>query len=976
MPGRNPPKAPREPLVGRDRELASVLGALSTAADGTPQAVIITGEAGIGKTRLVREASAHARASGFVVASGGCSPASGGRLPYGPVSDMLANLMREAPELPELTSVATWRALGPLRMETPEAMSDSGLAATRLFAAVGDLLESLSRHRPTMMIIEDVHWVDPASMDLLAFTARRLRSGRVLLVITVRPEGARTRSPDHSALAELKRLPDVWGIDLGPLSGAALGDLVRSVADPPSEQRCARIAELSQGIPFFALHLARHDTDEVPPRLRDVLLSSVDDITDEQRSLLVLLTVVGSCDEPALLVRATGGSAERLGVATRDLVRRGLIVVDGNAVVLRHALLREVIVADTVPSERVVAHSAAADFFLTSPAAEQPHRAAQLAHHLLESGRHEAALRYALQGARHASAIWAHEDARTCYAAVERLWGLVADAEQVTGARQVTVLFEAAAACRWCGRLEDALARLQHADQLAVTVVDRARIAHLRGQVMWAAGNMSASVEAYDVALDLLPLGTDDQLRAAVLAALAHGCMAIGQARSAIDWAGQAVALSGAGGSERVRLHASITAAAARAQLGDVEAAVTELRVVLPEVRALDDLELVLRCYGNLTFALGLGCRYEELAATAAEGLAAAARYGPVVSLASTLISNEVSALVALGRWDEAVRTATRALADAAAEGVAGQLQASLAEVAVARGDHAETERQLAAARGSGGQNPYVATDLAITVADQHLWDHDPAAAITVLAEILPGLRQQDDALLVLQACWRALRAQADLAEISVPLRRAGVTGPRDDLLAAAREAAAGTTLPVCAAVLSAVEAEAARIGAEDQPEQWTAVVEANAALGRRYVQAYGLMRLATALLRRQARSRAETALRSALDEATVLGAEPLLAEIRTVARVGGLRLDPAPGSDAGPAVQVDRRLDGLTPREREVLALLTTGATNRVIARNLFISERTASVHVSNILTKLGAANRTEAARFALRLDLDSPGG
>ena len=507
VPGRNPPKAPREPLVGRDRELASVLGALSTAADGTPQAVIITGEAGIGKTRLVREVTVHARASGFVVASGGCSPASAGRLPYGPISDMLAHLVREAPELPELTSEATWRALGPLRMETPEAVSDSGLAATRLFAAVGDLLESLSRHRPTMMIIEDVHWVDPASMDLLAFTARRLRSGRVLLVITVRPEGARTRSPDPSALAELKRLPDVWGIDLGPLSGAALGDLVRSVADPPSEQRCARIAELSQGIPFFALHLARHDTDEVPPRLRDVLLSSVEDITDEQRSLLVLLTVVGSCDEPALLVRATGGSAERLGVATRDLVRRGLIVVDGNAVVLRHALLREVIVADTVPSERVVAHSAAADFFLTSPAAEQPHRAAQLAHHLLESGRHEAALRYALQGARHASAIWAHEDARTCYAAVERLWGLVADAEQVTGARQVTVLFEAAAACRWCGRLEDALARLQHADQLAVTVVDRARIAHLRGQVMWAAGNMSASVEAYDVALDLLPLG-------------------------------------------------------------------------------------------------------------------------------------------------------------------------------------------------------------------------------------------------------------------------------------------------------------------------------------------------------------------------------------------------------------------------------------------------------------------------------------
>jgi DNA-binding CsgD family transcriptional regulator len=969
-------------MVGRETELTALHDALITAAAGIPQAIVIRGEAGIGKTRLVREAAARARTDGFVVASGVCSPASGARLPYGPIVEMLTRLEREAPDLPRLTSEATWRALAPLRMEMPEAAAsgpaaDSGLAATRLFAAVNDLLETLTDRQPTMLVVEDVHWVDPASMDLLAFTARRLMHGRLVLVITVRPEDTRTRSPGRTALAELRRLPNVHGLELGPLSGEDLRELIESVPEPPSAERRDRITELSQGVPFFALHLARHDTEELPPRLRDVLLSSIDDLTDEQRSLLVLLTVVGDCAEPGLLSRATGGSVDRLSITTRDLLGRGLLTVDGNAVGLRHALLRDVVVADTLPSERVVAHAAAAEFWLASPAAAQPHRAVQLAHHLLECGRHQEALRYALRAARHAAGIWAHEDARACYAAVERIWGLVSRGEQVTGVTHLTVLCEAATACRWSGRTGEALEKLQHADRLASSGVEHARVAHVRGQVLWATGDMDASLDAYREALDVLPPAGENQLRATLLAALAHGCMATGQARAAIDWAGRAVALSSADGEVRIRLHASITAAVARAQLGDVDAAVAGLADLLPEVRALDDLELVLRCYGNLTFALGVGCRYDELASTAAEGVAAAARYGSVVSLASTLISNQVNALVALGRWDEAIGVATEALTEVTAEGVADHLHALLAEVAVGRGDWAEAEVRLTAARTSGGQNPYVLSALAITVADQHLWNHEPAAAADALAVALPRLQEQDDALLVLDACWRALRAEADLAETVVPVRRVGAAGQRDELLAWARTAAAGTTLPVGRAVLLASEAEAARADATDHAQHWAAMADAEAGLGRRYVQAYALMRSAAALLRGQARAQAETALRAAHGYAEDLGARPLLTEIAILARIGGLRLDgaepTAPIRRAGLDEQGSPRL---TAREREVLALLTTGATNRMIARSLFISERTASVHVSNILTKLGVANRTEAARLALRLHLDSADG
>lgn len=159
-----------------------------------------------------------------------------------------------------------------------------------------------------------------------------------------------------------------------------------------------------------------------------------------------------------------------------------------------------------------------------------------------------------------------------------------------------------------------------------------------------------------------------------------------------------------------------------------------------------------------------------------------------------------------------------------------------------------------------------------------------------------------------------------------------------------------------------------------DEPEQWIEAAQANAALGRTYVQAYCLMRAAAALLSGQARAAATEVLRHAHRLAAGLGARPLVEEIQTLLRVGGISLgpDPSPDAPSGPGAADPL---GLTPRERQVLAILTTGATNRRIARTLFISERTASVHVSNILAKLGVANRTEAARIALRLNLDTDG-
>jgi ATP/maltotriose-dependent transcriptional regulator MalT len=481
---------------------------------------------------------------------------------------------------------------------------------------------------------------------------------------------------------------------------------------------------------------------------------------------------------------------------------------------------------------------------------------------------------------------------------------------------------------------------------------------------------MGASLAAHRRAEALLPATGEPRLRSAVLAALAHGLMATGQSQEAEKTARAAAALATAAGADRERIHASITAATARAQLGDVDTAVLALRDCLPEAHRLDDIELVVRCYGNLTFALGIGCRYEELAAAAADGLRACRRYGPVVSLASTLMNNQVNALVALGRWDEAVEVAGAALDEATAGSVGLHLRIALADVAVARGDAREADRLLTQANELGADDPYLTSALSVVRAERALWDRQPHVAASAVAAVLPSLQAQDDALPLLEACWLGLRAAADLAESQVPRRRAGQSPPASiELLDLAHAAAERTALPVAAVVLSQSRAEADRISGADVAAGWAAAAAANAELRRPYFRAYCLLRLGAAELRRQARSAARAALSEALRLAGALGAGPLAAEIRTLASVADLRLDGA-APPPPPAGRASEAPYGLTSRECEILELLTTGATNRLIGRSLFISERTASVHVSNILAKLGAANRTEAARIALRMD------
>jgi DNA-binding CsgD family transcriptional regulator/tetratricopeptide (TPR) repeat protein len=964
------------PPVGRDRELAQLNDALADAMSSRPRVVIIDGEAGIGKSRLADETVRIASRDGFLAAVAGSTPGEAARVPYGTAIELMLELRRQQPTLAEVISQEDWHSLEPLiRVGNAEpVVTDPGLSTLRLLSAFTELVKSLSRRVPLLIVIEDGHWLDAATLDLVEYVCRRLRGDRIMVLITNRAGHLGARG--HGALVELRRLPTSRGIALGPLDEASTATLLSSLPFPPSPQRRREIVTASQGVPFYAVHLGRFDDGSIiTPHLRDVLLASISGISPAERASLILVAVLARATEPGQLRMAIGCSLNDFRSIEHTLVDRGLLVSEGQSLTYRHGLLREIVLDDARPSELAEAHGQAASILLASPADVRRRRAVELAHHLREAGDHRAMLEHAVAAARAAAAVWAFNESRGLYVAVRSSWHMVDDSDRIAGLSYPKLLYELARTGRWCGDFAESLRLLDEAQSIPADDVEAADLEYLRGQVLWSAGQMSSSLAAYQRAVSLIDADGGSG-RADILAALAHGWLSTGRAEEAVAAADRAVVAADAADLDRPRLQAMITRAAARAQLGLVDDAVVELRRSLTTSIELDDLELVLRSYGNLTYALGLACRYGDLAEAAEEGLAVCRRYGPVGAVASTLVNNQVNALISLGRWDEATSVATEALDEAGAGAVSSHLRSLLASVAVARGDRSEARKQLDLARESGHDNPYLSSALAEVEAELALLDHHPTAARAAISEALAVLADHDDPMLVLDACCLGLRAIADAAELTIPARRAPPEESRDDLLAIAARAATRTGLPVVDAVLAVIEAEAARITGADTAEQWSVAAERQQVLQRPYWQAYCLFRLGTVCLRGQARRRAARALGAAAELAEVLGAKPLLDEITVVMTTSGLQADLARTME--PKRQARSAPLGLTPRERQVLPLLVAGATNRMIARALFISERTASVHVSNILAKLGAANRTEAARLAvtMHLDTDPDGG
>ena len=525
--------------------------------------------------------------------------------------------------------------------------------------------------------------------------------------------------------------------------------------------------------------------------------------------------------------------------------------------------------------------------------------------------------------------------------------------------------------------------------QAAIRLVDesaqpvRRGLLHERlGRYAWIAGQGELANHAYETALRLIPADPPSEARARAIAGLAQILTLGARFEASRGFAEEALSLARVVGARDVEGHALNTRGMDRAIAGDVDGGLEDLRTALAiavEVGIVDDIG---RAHANIAWLLDVAGRLEEAVEAAATGIAVSDRLGLIRFFGAHLLCGQADYLYRLGRWDESERAVRRA-EEVGSLGINGILeQELLARLAIARGRYdegAERLRPLASLAERASDIQFV-SPVQASLALLALWQGRPEDAVAQLAAAIPRLDFTPE-VRIGELYALGLRAAADAADLAVARR-----APDDErraiesaapLLAGMRRrhAEVVSMRPVFTAQSEAwmllCEAEDARLHRRADPHRWVACAEAWERLGLPLPVAYARWREGEArLAARGDRVLTAAALRTALEVAQRLGAQPLAGEVVSLAARARLSLDQEEESGAPEAHDVAADL-GLTPRERDVLELVALGRTNRQIADELFISQSTAGVHVSNILGKLGVTGRGEAAAVAYRLGL-----
>jgi predicted ATPase len=461
-------------FVGRLEELELLEAARRQAATTEPAVVLVGGEAGIGKTRLVAELTAQCAAHGTRVLAGGCVPVGGDGLPFAPIMEALrplpeefgANAMREfaGPSWRELTRLVP--ALG-----EPEAGPANEVAQTRLFELLLGLLARLSRQSPVVLVVEDLHWADQSTRDLLAFLVRNLRRERILAVLTYRSDEPRT---DRLGpwLAELDRVGPVRRLELARLDRAeTVAQLIGILGAVPAADLVDELFGRSEGNPFFTEELlaaVQAGTGALPPTLRDLLRGRVQLLPDQAQHVLAVAAVAGQQVPHRLLATVADLDDRELAKGLRVVVAHRLLVTHSgeDGYQFRHALLREVVEADLLPGERARLHAGYARALTGQPEladAAPAVAAAELAVHWDGAGEPAQALPARIQAGLAAERAHAVAEAARHFQRALVLWDRVPDRGRPAGLDRVDLLARAAEVTAFAGAAQPAAELLQDA---------------------------------------------------------------------------------------------------------------------------------------------------------------------------------------------------------------------------------------------------------------------------------------------------------------------------------------------------------------------------------------------------------------------------------------------------------------------------------------------------------------------------------
>jgi ATP/maltotriose-dependent transcriptional regulator MalT len=669
----------------------------------------------------------------------------------------------------------------------------------------------------------------------------------------------------------------------------------------------------------------------------------------------------------ALLAAAAKLDDATLTSALRPAVAAHILISDADGYGFRHQLFREAVLADLLPGDRAVAHRGFATALAATPPDQRDGTAGvQLALHWRGAHENERALIAAWQAAADAGAAFGYAQRLQMLDQVRELWPSVPDAASSTGTDYVGILELAADTARWAGEPErglalvaDALAKLDEKDDPERRAVALFRRADLRRELLQP-GQLDDLREALRLASEPTPV------RARILAYYCWALRREDRNAAAERYVTELSALARQLGDEERQVEASMLLAAVAAHKG--EDTVAALLSARDAAAKLGSGHLEVWAYLTLGHVLGdppgdRGSNAEAIQ-LGRQGLARARQLGLARQIAAPIAGNLAQALTSAGRWDEALEIIDEILSlDQPPLGRAHQLL-TRAQIVVARGDVdsaigivAEV-RSLAAIHSQG----HYAYPLAQLEIHWRLASGDLTGALAC-ARALPATHQATDPAPRFQ--WAligsAMRACAEAKAFGLP--DADVSELRTDLEARAAALPRRRT-PLQDAYAALVAAESSRAEGRQDPASWDAAHAAWERLGRPYQAAYALLHAARAAMARGDRDAAAVRLRAGAELAEQVGARPLLQQFARQARQAGVDL-----SLSGQAAAPTRF--GLTERETEVLRLVAEGRGNRDIAAELFISPKTASVHVSNILGKLGVATRTEAAAVTYRLHL-----
>ena len=968
------------PLVGRDAEVTELAAALGVP-DTAHGAVLLAGDAGVGKTRLLLEVCDRAAGAGWQVLLGHCLDSGDSALAYLPFSEIFGQLVARSPAVADdllATHPAIGRLLPARRMlgdtTAPEDRVDRGELVESVHAALGRLASTA----PLLVVIEDAHWADRSTRDLITFLLARGFDAPVAVAVSYRADDLHRRHPLRAAVAEWGRLPGVTRLGVPPLTDADVRRLVH-VLHPASlpEQRVRGIVERSEGNAFFTEELVAAASDPgLPGDLADLLLVRLEGLDGPARRLVRAASVAGRRVSHPLLARVAGLDGDQLDDATRAAVEAHVLTPSpAGSYSFRHALMAEAVYDDLLPGERIRLHAAYVDALGSG---DLPATAAELARHARAAHDYPVALRASIQAGDEAMAVGGPDEAARHYEVALELLPETAPDDCLDS---VDLTDRASTAAATAGHLTRAIALVQHAlDGLPRDAPDE-----VRGRLLVRYAALSvlsdSGSDLYAVtteALDLLP-EQPTALRGELLNLHARACDERARFDEGARWAEAALRIAQDLGLPDVASHAHTTLAHLDQRAGDPVGALRYLEKTLGDARSSSDPAAELRALyslGGMYFELGLlteaRATFEETRRLAE---AAGRPWAPYALDARMMIAQV--AYVA-GDWDDLA-----AVLDVSGQAPPPEAEALLAATATlvpaGRGERS-VQARVAALAPWWRRDGLVAILSGGAAIDSALADGDLSGAITTYADVTAAVT----------GLWRQPTFLAQIRLVGILLAGLGAAAARASTRERADLAVRGAGLAADAAAAVAgreelhlllgseglawqgrVDAELARLrwltGDPDAPAEsdlvavWERNVEQFHEFGHLYETARSRARLA-GVLRGLGRA-APAAEQAGLARVTAerLGARPLLAELRGWASARPHRA-PDPGAPTD---------DHLTPREQEVLGLVAQGRTNRQIGTQLFISAKTVSVHVSNILAKLGAGGRTEAVAIARRRGL-----